>query len=62
MCLICEKIKNNTMTLNEARKNIMELRILDHMDVLHYDEVIDIIKEHQKKEDDKISERVLKNK
>ncbi len=50
------------MTLNEARKNIMELRILDHMDVLHYDEVIDIIKEHQKKEDDKISERVLKNK
>jgi len=62
MCLICEKIKNNTMTLNEARKNIMELRILDHMDVLHYDEVIDIIKEHQKKEDDKKSERVLKNK
>lgn len=50
------------MTLNEARKNIMELRILDHMDVLHYDEVIEIIKEHQKKEDDKKSEKVLKNK
>ena len=55
MCLICDKIKNNQMTLDEARKNITELRILDHVDVDHYVEIIDMISDFQKiKDEEKI--------
>lgn len=52
MCLICEKLKNNQMTLNEARKNLIELRILDHIDPDHYVEIINTISEFQKTEDE----------
>jgi hypothetical protein len=41
------------MTLNEARKNVMELRILDHVDADHYVEIIAAISELQKTEDEK---------
>jgi hypothetical protein len=53
MCLICDRLKNNQMTLNEARKNVMELRILDHVDADHYVEIIAAISELQKTEDEK---------
>jgi hypothetical protein len=55
MCLICEKIKNNQMTLDEARKNITELRVFDHIDTDHYVEIIDVISDLQKiKDEEKI--------
>jgi len=40
------------MTLSEARKNITELRVLDDVDADHYVEIIDIISELQKTEDE----------
>ena len=52
MCLICEKLTSNQMTLDEARKNIMELRVLDDIESNHYHEIIRIIAGLQKKEDD----------
>lgn len=52
MCLICEKLTSNQMTLNEARKNIMELRVLDDIESDHYHEIIQAIAGLQKKEDD----------
>ena len=52
MCLICERLKNSQMTLSEARKNITELRVLDDVDADHYVEIIDIISELQKTEDE----------
>lgn len=62
MCLICDKLQNNQMTLNEARKNMMELRILNHIKDDHYYEIVQIISEFQKKEDDKKAIYLLKNK
>lgn len=53
MCLICERLKNNQMTLSEARKNLMELRTFDDIDEDHYYNVIEIMCEFQKIEDDK---------
>lgn len=52
MCLICEGLTNKTMTLDEARNNIAELRILDHIDPDHYVEIVDIIAEFQKTRDE----------
>lgn len=52
MCLICEKVKKNQMTLNEARKNIIELRIFDHIDDEHYAQIIDMISDVQRAEDE----------
>ena len=61
MCLICDKLLDNKMTLNEARKNAMELRLLDDIDTDHYNQILDIIKEFQKIEDDKKTESAIKN-
>jgi hypothetical protein len=61
MCLICEKLKNKEMTLDEARKNIMELRVLDHIENDHYYEIIQTISQFQKNKDDERAISVLKN-
>ena len=43
------------MTLDEARKNITELRVFDHIDTDHYVEIIDVISDLQKiKDEEKI--------
>lgn len=59
MCLICDSLKNDKMTLNEARKNLMELRTFDHINNDHFCEVIELICEFQKNEDDKKTASVL---
>jgi hypothetical protein len=59
MCLICEKLKNNKMSIDEARKNIMELRILDHIENDHYYEIIQTISQLQKNKDDKKTFSIL---
>jgi hypothetical protein len=53
MCLICEDIKKGKITLQEARRNLMEFRIFDVIDWSHYLVVIDLITELQGKEDNK---------
>lgn len=60
MCLICEKLNKKEMTPDEARKNIMELRILDHIENNHYYDIIKTISEFQKIEDDKKNIDALK--
>ena len=52
MCLVCKGLENKTMTPDEARKNIIELRIFDDIESGHYYEIIQIICELQKIEDD----------
>lgn len=62
MCLICDKLQNNQMTLDEARKNMMELRVLNHIKDDHYYEIVQTISELQKKKDDKKAIHSLKSK
>jgi hypothetical protein len=61
MCLICDHLSVDKITLSEARKNVMELRVLDDIDSDHYEQVLDLIKQFQKIEDDKKTKSVLNN-
>lgn len=51
MCLICVDLVKGRLTLNEARRNLREMRITESIHDDHYGEVIDLIAEKQGKED-----------
>ena len=53
MCLICKDIDKGTISLEEARKNLIELRAFGGIEPDHYVAVIDLIAEIQGKEDNK---------
>lgn len=53
MCLICEHIKKEKITIEEVRRNLFELRVFDAIDPDHYLIIIDLIAEIQGKEDNK---------
>lgn len=51
MCLICIDIAKGSLTLNEARRNLREMRFTDSIPEEHYAEVIDLLSDKQGEED-----------
>lgn len=60
MCLVCDFLKDKKITIQEAVKNLMELRTYGAISDNHYHEALETIKEAQKVEDDNKTRSVLK--
>lgn len=53
MCMICDHLINKKITIEEAVRNLIELRIHGAISDEHYHRIIEEIKDAQKIEDDK---------
>lgn len=60
MCRICQDLESDKITLTEARRNLIELRMFDHIDDDHYFQVIEKINQFQELQDNQTNVRSLK--